>query len=204
MIVFPRQLVCVGPSGALMGNLQNFEVDATLDAIDKAMESNQENRKQNGRLFFSQIAWDCERKNHYARNDFPREPFTARTLKMFECGIIAEDLMAKRLRLLPQIELYTLDEDGKQFKFSDFDDRFSGRIDGAVRGLIEAPKTWHCWEHKSSEKIDALIKAKEKYGPKKALEAWNYSYYATAVLYMHYGQFERHFLTVSTPGGRRM
>jgi CRISPR/Cas system-associated exonuclease Cas4 (RecB family) len=182
--------------------LPAFASDETLDAIDKAIEAAQEIRPQNGRLYFSQIGRDCEREIFYFVNDYPREPFKAKTLKMFECGNIAEELMAKRLHMLPQIELYTVAEDGKQFKFSDFDDRFSGRIDGAIRGLLEAPKKFHAWEHKSSGKIAALIKAKEVYGPKKALEVWNYSYYATAVLYMHYGEFERHYLTVSTPGGR--
>lgn len=183
--------------------LPDWSVDPTLEAIDRAMEAFQENRPQAGRLYFSQIGRDCEREIWYAVNDYPREKFKAKTLKLFECGNIAEELMAKRLRLVSTIELHTIGEDGKQFKFSDFNDRFSGRIDGAILGLIESPNTWHCWEHKSSEKLQELIKIKEKVGVKKALEQWNYSYYATAVLYMHYGKFTRHYMTVSTPGGRQ-
>jgi len=186
-----------------MANLSAFELDPTLEAIDRAIEATQENRPQNGRLYMSQIGRPCDREIWYNVNDYPREPFTAKTLKMFECGNIAEELMAKRLRMLPHIELHTLAPDGKQFKFSDFDNRFSGRIDGAILGLIEAPKTWHAWEHKSSEKMSDLIKAKTQYGIKKALEVWNYAYYTTAVLYMHYGEFTRHYMTVSTPGGRQ-
>lgn len=186
-----------------MVKLPDFITDKTLEAIDRCIEAAQENRPQNGRLYMSQIGRPCEREIWYQVNDYPKYRFDAHTLKLFEDGNTEEARMEKRLRMLPFIELHTLDTDGKQYKFSDFDDRLSGRIDGAILGLLEAPRTWHAWEHKSSAKLNDMIKAKEKYGEKKALENWNYPYYATAVLYMDYGGFSRHFMTVSSPGGRQ-
>ena len=37
---------------------------------------------------------------------------------------------------------------------------------------------------------------------KAALAKWHLTYYAQAVLYMHYGEMDRHYLTVTGPGGR--
>jgi hypothetical protein len=77
-------------------------------------------------------------------------------------------------------------------------------MDGAILGVLQAPKTWHVYEHKqTSEKKQAeLAKLKADKGEKSALEAWDQVYYAQAVLYMHYSGMKRHYLTVATPGGR--
>lgn len=187
-----------------MAKLPDF-TNLTLDAVDKALEEKQENRKQNNRLYFSQIGRPCEREIWYNVKDYPKAPFTAKTLKLFDDGIRGEALMAERLRLVPGIQLWTHDENGEQYKYCDFNDTFSGRIDGAILGLLEAPNTAHCWECKiaKEEKFKKFVKLKEENDEKQVLEKWDDAYYKTAVLYMHYGKFERHYLTVCTPGGRQ-
>jgi hypothetical protein len=58
-------------------------------------------------------------------------------------------------------------------------------------------------EIKASEKWSDLEKARKKVGEKHALAEWNSTYYAQAVLYMHYAGIERHYLVAASPGGRR-
>lgn len=178
--------------------------DLTLQAVDQALIAKQEQRKQRGRLYFSQIGRECEREIWYNVNDYSCEPHNAQTLRRFEDGQRGESLMAERLRLVGGVELWTHDENGEQYKYSDFNNRFSGRIDGAIIGLVEAPKTLHCWECKvtNEKKFSEFQKIKSLLGEKNTLEKWDFSYYATAILYMHYGNFDRHYLTVCTPGGR--
>jgi PD-(D/E)XK nuclease superfamily len=108
------------------------------------------------------------------------------------------------LRLVPGIELWTHREDESQFGFEDFGGRFKGHIDGVIRGLFQAPKTPHIWENKSvnDKKFKLLQKSIAEKGEKNALKAWDPIYYAQGVIYMHYFDLTRHYLTVTTPGGR--
>jgi hypothetical protein len=113
-------------------------------------------------------------------------------------------LIAERLRLVPGIELWAHQPDGSQYGFEDLGGRFRGHIDGVIRGLLQAPKTPHVWENKSvnDKKFKLFQKAVAEKGEKNALKAWDPIYYAQAVIYMHYFDLTRHYLTVTTPGGR--
>lgn len=123
---------------------------------------------------------------------------------MFEDGHIGEDLMAKRLRMVGGVELHTHDSAGNQFGFED--GHFKGHMDGAIRGILEAPKTWHVWEHKQvgDSNFKKLARIIDTNGEKAALKKWNGTYYAQAVLYMHYSGMTRHYMTVTSAGGRDM
>jgi len=178
--------------------------DPTLLAVDEQMEARQQSRFR-PYLGMSAIGGPCDRRLwlEFRWADKPR--FEARTLYMFDDGHRTEDLMAARLRMVPGITLHTVDPStGRQFGVSDFGGHFRGHMDGAILGLLQAPKTWHVWEHKTSgEKVyKRLIAAKKNHGEKNALKKWNEQYYAQAVLYMHYTGMTRHYLTCSTPGGR--
>lgn len=61
------------------------------------------------------------------------------------------------------------------------------------------------WEHKQvdSAKQSKLEKLKDEVGEKAALERWDEVYYAQAVIYMSAAGLDRHYLTCSSPGGRR-
>lgn len=180
--------------------------DPTLDAISAAVQNVNNLQKARPYLGMSAIGMDCEA--FLWRNFRWCGPsgggFDAKSLMNFEDGHRTEDLMADRLRMVPGVELYTLDPStGQQFGFSDFGGHFRGHIDGAIRGILQAPKAWHMWENKASEKgPNELARLKDKVGEKQALAAWNPTYHAQAILYMHYGAMDRHYLTCTSPGGR--
>lgn len=180
--------------------------DPTLDAISAAVQNVNNLQRPREYLGMSAIGMDCEA--FLWRNFRWCGPagggFDAKSLMNFEDGHRTEDLMAARLRMVPGVELYTVDPStGEQFGFKDLGGHFRGHIDGAIRGILQAPKAWHMWENKASEKGPAeLAKLKEKHGEKNALKQWNGTYHAQAILYMHYGAMERHYLTCTSPGGR--
>lgn len=176
--------------------------DPTLAAADRALELAQE-RRHRGHLGMSQIGRPCDREIWYSFRWAAQNNFDAPTLKRFEDGHASELVAVRRLKMVPGIELHEVDEAGQQFRFSDFGGHFSGSCDGAVLGILQAPKTWHILEIKASAKADDLDKAKKTHGDKGALLAWNPVYYAQAALYMHYAGLERHYLVCVTPGARK-
>lgn len=177
--------------------------DLTIEAMLKAVEDNHKD-EQRDYLGASIIGHECLRFLYYSYNNYPRKPFSAKTLMTFESGHRSEDLAAERLRMIPNIRLLTHKEDGNQYGFSDFDGKFKGHYDGGIRGLLEAPKTWHIWEHKEvNEKgFKEFYKLRNQHGYKNVLKAWKPMYYAQHQVYMHYTKMTRGFLTVSTMGGR--
>jgi hypothetical protein len=179
--------------------------DPTLQAADREMEERSKREPRRDYLGMSIIGHACERKLWYDVHDPLSEQFTAETLKRFEDGHRSEDLMAYRLRLAPDVQLWTVDPDtGKQFECIDFDGKFKGHLDGVILGLYQAPKTPHVWEGKCvNEKKFALFrKLKAERGEKATLREWDKVYYAQAQCYMGYFDLQRHYLTVCTPGGR--
>jgi hypothetical protein len=176
--------------------------DPTLEAVDRAIEAGQETRLSN-RLGASQIGNPCERALWYGFRWTTAPRFDAATLKRFQDGHDGEAQMAARLRAISCIEIHTHDpETGNQFELTAIEGHFVCYIDGVVLGLLQAPKTWHVWEHKVSEKYAAFVRLVGNYGGKAALREWNEVYYAQAVIGMHLTELTRHYLTVSSPGGR--
>jgi hypothetical protein len=186
-----------------MAALPDIVRDPTLEAVDAALEA-QQARRPRDYLGMSAIGRACERELWYSFRWASSLAFNAATLKRFADGHHGEDLQAARLRLVNGIELHTEDADGGQYGFYDLGGHLRGHIDGAILGLIQAPKTWHIWEHKQvdEKKQRALDKAIREHGEKAALAAWDPVYHAQAQLYMHFAELTRHYLTCSTPGGR--
>ncbi len=60
--------------------------------------------------------------------------------------------MIQWLKSVPGIELHTQGQDGKQINFKLFGGHFAGSLDGVIRGIPEAPKTWHVWECKTANR----------------------------------------------------
>ena len=114
--------------------------------------------------------------------------------------------MAKRLRMLKYIKLETRDKNDKEYEVSDFSGHVLGHLDGCITGVKAAPKTMHVWEHKSVNptKFKKLKKLKAEHGEKAALELWDSVYYSQCQLYLGLTSLKRHYLTVTTPGGRDM
>lgn len=178
--------------------------DPTLEAADRALEDAQVRR---GRPYMgmSAVGAECPRQLWYSFRHVQEQTFDAATLKRFEDGHRTETLAIERLRMLSDLEVHDVGEDGHQFGFEDLGGHFRGHMDGAILGLIQAPQTWHCLEIKAcaDKKLDELKKAIADVGQKLALRKWNMVYYAQAILYMDYAGLDRHYLVALSPGGRR-
>lgn len=188
---------------ALLPPLSN--PDPTLEAADRELETRAFREPKRRYLGMSAVGHPCSRRLWYEFHQPIQERHSAPTIKRFEDGHRAEDLMASRLRMVPGIQLWTVDPDtGCQFEYTDFDGNFSGHMDGVVLGLIQAPKTPHVWEGKcvNEKKFNELRKIKAQLGEKAALEKWDYTYFCQAQAYMGYAELPRHYLTVCTPGVR--
>ena len=179
--------------------------DATLLAIDKAIEVKENAERKRAYLGMSGVGHACRRKLWYEFRWAEKSRFEASTLRLFQDGHKGEDIMAERLRMVPSVELYVVDYGtGRQFEFKDLSGHFLGHMDGSICGLVQNPTEWHVWEHKqvAETKYKKLIKLIEERGEQHAFAAWDWTYYVQGILYMHYSGMKKHYLTVSTPGGR--
>jgi len=179
--------------------------DPTLDAAFAAMEAANHTDPPRPYLGMSAIGEECERRLWYSfRWCMPAgNGFDAKGLSNVQDGHRSEDVMAERLRMVPGVELWTVDPTtNRQFGFADVGGHFRGHCDGLMRGLLQAPKAMHVWEHKASEKGPAELAKHKSVDEKSALQKWNATYYGQAVLYMHKAEVTRHYLTCSSPGAR--
>jgi hypothetical protein len=186
--------------------LPDMGIDPTLAAIDSAMEAEAAKEPRRTYLGASSIGSPCERSVWYSiQPDVPRKAFDAATLRRFADGHAVEAQMIERLRKVPGIQLWAIDETtGGQIGFSDFDGRFRGHADGVIKGIYQAPSTPHVFECKAvnPKKFEEFRKLKASLPEKKVLAAWDHTYWVQAVLYMDYLDLTRHYLVVSTSGGR--
>lgn len=180
--------------------------DATLLAIDKILEQELAAEPKRNYLGASSIGDSCERKLFYRLHTDMRETFPASTIRKFNDGHRCEADMAALLCKVPGVELYTHVDPNNQYGFEDNtlgNKPLSGHYDGVIFGILEAPKTWHIWEHKATnEKKYSELKKLKNINEKAALRQWNPVYYAQAIINMHYEKLTRHYMTVSTPGLR--
>lgn len=185
--------------------------DPTLDALREASARIGNAEPARPYLGMSAIGHPCERWLWYSFRWAVREQFDCDTLWRFEDGHRSEDVMADRLRLVPGVQLRTIDPStGRQFGAIDLGGHFRGHADGLVTGLLQAPKALHVWEAKAVDrpKFMKLVRAKERVGEKSALKEWGDKYfgdefyYSQAIMYMAYFDAPRHYLTACTPGGR--
>jgi len=178
--------------------------DPTLEAMNKKMEEKQKLESPRVYLGMSAIGHECWRHLFYSFRQAKKREIQASGLKAIEDGYDQEDKTIERLRALPFIELINDDGKGNQLGAELLLSHFKGHNDGVIRGLLQAPKTWHVFEHKAvnQTKFNKLKKLIEKFGEKKALIEWDMVYYTQAQIYMRESKTNRHYLTVTTPGGR--
>lgn len=183
-------------------------IDPLLAKIDRAIEDAQTPYiSQN--IGFGEIGHECSRYLYLKIHSKEPEIFTAEALRRMEAGKRDEKLMEEQLRSLGGIELHTTDpkRENKQFKLDFLDGRLTGRLDGALIGLPQAPATWHVWENKGCDdkKFDNLIKLKREWDDEnKVLLEWNFKYYAQVQMNILGAELERCYMTVCTPGLRRI
>lgn len=180
----------------------------TLAAVDRLLEEEDAKKPQRDYLGMSAIGHECERHNWYYFRMVKKAKMTAAVIKACLRGHKNEEVQVKYLKTLPFIELQDVDpETDKQFEYIDIDGHFKGHTDGKVLGLIQAPKTWHVYEHKEKDAkfYNKLEKFREE-NEKTALQEWDKSCnshnYAQAQCYMHYSGLKRHYLTCSKNGCR--
>jgi len=196
--------------------------DPTLDLIDEILEQANAAQPKRNYIGASSIADPCSRKLWMRLHSQRKETFDAKTLRRFNDGHRSEDVMAAHLRLVPGIELHTYIEGIKPpALINEFDDQYdkwnqygfedktlgpkplSGHYDGVIRGIVQAPKTWHIWEHKAvNEKKFDKAKELRRIDEKTALKEWDGIYYGQAVINMFKEGLTRHYMTISTPGCR--
>lgn len=156
---------------------------------------------------FGEIGHECSRYLWYKINRDEPEVFNADTLRLFRNGHEDETAMATDLRKVKGIELYTHDPNrgNKQYKLDALQGRFTGRLDGVIVGLKQAPLP-KIWEHKSvnQKKFDEIQKLKDKHGEKDTLQNWNFTYYAQAQSNMYHAGLDGHYMTIGTPGLRQV
>lgn len=181
----------------------------TLAAVDHALEA--EHAREDihgiprGYLGMSGINKDCQRAVWYDFHWCSEGNMQASGIKAIQDGFAGEVVMAERLRKVPGIQLWTEGEDGKQIACESLSGHFRGHLDGVILGLLQSPRTAHVWEHKqvNEKKFKALHDLIMELGEKFALAEWDPIYFGQAQLYMHHQRLSRHYLTVSTPGGRK-
>lgn len=168
-----------------------------LAEIDKVILSKERDiRKYIGA---SSIGDECSLKI-WKRFKGHAETYDALSLRRFEDGHDVEARIVSWLRNIPNIELWTHDDNGEQFGFSALDGKYQGHYDGIIR--IDG-KTY-VLEIKASKKFSTLVNLKDKYPEEKVLQAWNEDYYAQGMTYCKFSNADGHLLICSDAGGREL
>ncbi len=180
-------------------------IDQTLEAIKEySVKAILKKEDRRGYIGASEIGRPCARAIWYNYTGASFEPRPYTTLWAAQDGHRTEAVVAEMLRLVPTLNLWTHDKNGKQFGFSAFGGKFQGHADGIIHGLIQAPKANHVWEckAKNEKSFRAFVKCKEAYGDKDALRSWSEQYYVQAQCYMKGLKINRHYMTVALAGCR--
>jgi hypothetical protein len=156
-------------------------IPPTVAAIEAAVEAAaRERRFEGSRISASSLGEECERRLWYAfRWVHDPEQFEGRILRLFDTGNVYEDRIVAWLRMAGMTVAAVDPETGEQFRVVFADRHASGRTDGEVIGVPEAPKTPHLLECKShNDKSFAQLK-------KHGVEASKPVHYAQCQIYMH-------------------
>jgi hypothetical protein len=111
-------------------------------------------------------------------------------LRLFENGFEEEARFVKNLRSIGII-IYDKDPDTRgQIYYSAFGGHYAGSLDGAALGFVEAPKTWHVCEFKSSntKEFNKLVKD--------GIEKVKPLHYAQVQQYMAWSEMKRAYYMV--------
>jgi len=116
-------------------------------AIDTALLARHRAERPRTYVSSSGLGRDCLRQIQFDTLAVPKDEdqgFGPRTLRIFEAGHRAEDIVAGWLRLAG-FDLFTARADGSQFGFCALDGRFRGHIDGCIASgpvPIAYPALW--------------------------------------------------------------
>jgi hypothetical protein len=151
---------------------------ATVEAIEAYWKTRGSSEAPRGYLGASSIGKECSRELWYEFRKCSKPEFSGRIYRLFDRGHKEEFRFVEELRGIG-CEVHEFDADGNQFEVIACDGHFKGHTDGAALGVIEAPKTWHLLEMKTSS--SSLFKQIEKNG----CEIAKPQHYAQMQVYMH-------------------
>ena len=129
----------------------------TVDAIYASYEAANPGY-QSEKIGAASIGTECDRALWYALRWISKKTFDGRMLRLFETGHLEEARFTANLRATGA-EVHDVNPDTqKQWRFLDSTGHIVCKIDAAIVGLLEAPKTWHVGEFKthSSESFKKL------------------------------------------------
>lgn len=139
---------------------QHISPRPTVEAIKAWWKQRGDSETKRHYLGGSAIGSHCERALWYGFRHMVEEDFDGRMYRLFQRGHNEEFTFVKELRAVG-VEVHEVDANGKQFAVSAVGGHFGGHMDGAAKGLLEAPETWHVLEFKThSAKSFADVKAK--------------------------------------------
>lgn len=132
---------------------------ATEQAIAAAYVAKNAKEPKRGYLGGSSIGQPCTRRLWYQFRDCAAEDFDGRMLRLFATGHLEEPRVIADLQAIG-CEVMADDGNGNQIAVESHAGHMRGHLDGAVRGLPEAPKTWHLLEVKthSAKSFDDVSK----------------------------------------------
>lgn len=187
-----------------MARIPPSQTDVTLDAVARVMEEGADNPMQM-HLTSTDAGHQCRRWVWYRLHlATPHERLTAAAMRRQESARHVEASIAARLAAVPGVMVEAINRrTGRPWEYVAFGGHLLGQVSGIIKGLHEAPSKAHVWQHLvvSTESFRKMLKIREERGEKATLAAWNPQQHARAQLDMHFLAVERHFLTVSTPGG---
>jgi len=141
-----------------MGKLN---LDTTVRRIFKSYEVNREDWRR-PHLGASIVGKECERSVWYAFRWAQDPGFPGRILRLFNTGEREEERLTSDL-INAGVIVHEADQStGQQFKVIGLDGHLGGSMDGAGKGFVEAPDSWHVLEYKTSS--DYAFKKLEKEG----------------------------------------
>jgi hypothetical protein len=130
----------------------------TLEAIEAHWKKRGDAQPSRGYLGGSEIGHHCERFLWYKFRDCTQSEFSGRIYRLFDRGHREEPVFVQELRAIG-CEVHEVGPDGRQIGVEAVKGHFKGHADGVALGILEAPKTWHLLEMKtSSAKEFAKIK----------------------------------------------
>jgi hypothetical protein len=156
----------------------------TIDAIYSRYEQDEREARQRDYLGGSRIGVECRRALWYEFRHVLVPTHEGRVLRLFQTGHREEDRMIDNLR---SVGVQVV---GQQHEVTFCHGHGKGHFDGVCLGLIEAPKTWHLLECKTSGKkaFDKLVKD--------GVQATHPEHYAQMQIYMHLGELTRAYYMV--------
>jgi hypothetical protein len=122
---------------------------STLTAIYAAYEAEAADGFRE-HLGASQIGKDCERALWFDFRWVTRAAWSGRMLRLFDTGQREEQRLVHDLRRTGATVLDFDPATGRQWRVDALGGHFGGSLDAVAIGLLEAPKTWHVLEVKTS------------------------------------------------------